>query len=317
MSEIYNNAVFWIEVEKIQPNPFQPRREFDEARLRNLADSIRQYGVLQPLVVTRKEVEQEDGGLVVEYELIAGERRLRAARLAGLATLPVVIRNGEETDRMKLEMAIIENLQREDLNPVDRARAFHQLINEFKLKHLEIAKRVGRSREYVSNTVRILALPEEILNALVSGQITEGHTRPLLMLADRPPEQVTLFREILAKRLTVRDTENISRRIAFDRVRKKIRMVAPEIVEMEEALAERLGTRVTVEQHPQSDSGRIMIDFFDRPGLVKILSELTAVDDLPAAEPIIAEVISPISPTTPTSPTSDETDLYSTENFSL
>ncbi len=306
MSEIFNDAVFWIEVDKISPNPFQPRREFDEAKLRGLADSIRQYGVLQPLVVTRKEVEREDGGLAVVYELVAGERRLRASRLAGLTLVPAVIRSGEETDKLKLEMAIIENLQREDLNPVDRAKAFYQLINDFALKHIEVARRVGKSREYVSNSVRILALPEEILAAIVSGQITEGHTRPLLMLADRPNEQITLFREVLAKRLTVRDTENISRRIAFDKVRKKTRMVEPVIVEMEEALAERLGTRVTIEQHAQGQSGKIAIDFFDRENLVKILSELTM------------EISAPESPNEANEAnlaTSD--DLYSTENFSL
>ena len=124
MSRFYNDAIFWIEVDKIKPNPFQPRREFDEVQLRSLADSIRQYGVLQALVVTRNEIEKEGGGLDVEYELVAGERPLRAARLAGLAQVPVLIRDGEETDLMKLELAIIENIQREDLSPVDRARAF-------------------------------------------------------------------------------------------------------------------------------------------------------------------------------------------------
>ncbi|MCK9352307.1 MAG: ParB/RepB/Spo0J family partition protein, partial [Candidatus Pacebacteria bacterium] len=142
------DSIFWIEVEKIKPNPYQPRREFDESRLRELADSIRQYGVLQPLVVTRREFEKEDGGIGVEYELISGERRLRASKLAGIKQVPSVIRTGEDDNRVKLELAIIENLQREDLNPVDRARAFGQLASEFNLKHNEIGKRVGRSREY-------------------------------------------------------------------------------------------------------------------------------------------------------------------------
>ena len=121
MSQSYNNSIFWIEVDKIKPNPFQPRREFDESKLRDLSDSIRQYGVLQPLVVTRKELEKSDGGIVVEYELIAGERRLRASKLAGVLQVPVIIRAGVDDDRVKLELAIIENLQREDLNAVDRA----------------------------------------------------------------------------------------------------------------------------------------------------------------------------------------------------
>src|SRR3989344_2866809 len=189
MSQFYNDAIFWVEVDKIKPNPFQPRRDFDELQLKSLSDSIRQYGVLQALVVTRKEVEKEDGGLGVEYELVAGERRLRASKMAGLVQVPVLIRNGEDTDLMKLELAIIENIQREDLSPVDRARAFERLSKEFGFKHAEIGKKVGKSREYVSNTLRILTLPEFILTALSEGKITEGHTRPLMMLVDRPQER--------------------------------------------------------------------------------------------------------------------------------
>ncbi len=138
MSQFYNDAIFWIEVDKIHPNPYQPRREFDALQLQSLADSVRQYGVLQALVVTRKEMEKPEGGLAVEYELVAGERRLRAARLAGLTQVPVLIRTGEETDLMKLELAIIENIQREDLNAVDRARAFDRLAKEFGFIHAEI-----------------------------------------------------------------------------------------------------------------------------------------------------------------------------------
>src|SRR4051812_17520208 len=130
MSEVYNDAIFWIEVDKIHPNPYQPRREFDESALKSLADSIRQYGVLQALVVTRKEVSRADGGIGTEYELIAGERRLRAARLAGLKQVPAQVRSGQDSDLMKLELAIIENIQREDLNPVDRAKAFERLHKE-------------------------------------------------------------------------------------------------------------------------------------------------------------------------------------------
>src|SRR3989344_1514796 len=150
MSQFYNDAIFWVEVDKIKPNPFQPRRDFDEMQLKSLADSIRQYGVLQALVVTRQEFEKPDGGLAVEYELVAGERRLRAAKLAGLVQVPALIRNGEDTDLMKLELAIIENIQREDLSPVDRARAFERLVKEFNFTHLEVGKKVGKSRENVS-----------------------------------------------------------------------------------------------------------------------------------------------------------------------
>jgi Lrp/AsnC family transcriptional regulator for asnA, asnC and gidA len=142
ISYFHQNAVFFIEVDKIKPNPYQPRREFDPNRLNDLADSIRMYGVLQPLVVTRKEIIKDDGGLATEYELIAGERRLRASKIAGLREVPALIRATEDDEKTKLELAIIENLQREDLNAVDRARAFHQLAEEFGFKHTEIAKKV-------------------------------------------------------------------------------------------------------------------------------------------------------------------------------
>lgn len=281
MSELYSNSIFWVEVEKIHPNPYQPRKEFDPARLSELADSIRQYGVLQPLVVTRHEIEREDGGLSVEYELISGERRLRASKLAGLLQVPVIIRIGEDNDREKLELAIIENLQREDLNSVEKARAFKQLAEEFGFKHGEIAKKVGKSREYVSNTIRLLMLPETILEALSSGQITDGHARPILMLVDRPEEQMTLFKEVLYKKLTVRDAEAIARRIAYDRVRKKERAFDPEIVELEERMSEKFGTRVQIER--KDIGGRVMIDFFSNDDLRNILMLVESGEDGQAA----------------------------------
>jgi ParB family chromosome partitioning protein len=188
-SQFFSDSIFWVETSKIVPNPFQPRKEFEEAKLKDLAESIRQYGILQPLVVTRKEIQKEDGGLSTEYELISGERRLRASKIAGLSQVPVLIRNSEETDQIKLELAIIENLQREDINPVDRARAFDRLAKEFSLTHSQIAQKIGKSREYVSNSMRILMLPEAMLTALAEGKISEGHSRPLLMLADRKEEQ--------------------------------------------------------------------------------------------------------------------------------
>ena len=268
MSALYDNSIFWVETEKIKPNPFQPRREFDEARLRDLADSIRQYGVLQPLVVSRVETIREDGGIAVEYELIAGERRLRASKLAGVEQVPVIIRVGDD-NMAKLELAIIENLQREDLNAVERARAFHRFVEEFNFTHNQIGAKVGKSREYVSNTLRLLALPQEILDALSAGKISEGHTRPILMLTDRPEEQSVLFKEIIFKKMTVRDAEKVARKIAFDRVRKKEYMRDPEIHEIEEKMQETLGTRVHIER--KENGGYITIDFFTNNDLNSIL----------------------------------------------
>ncbi len=268
MSNLYSNSIFWIDTDKIKPNPFQPRRDFDEARLADLALSIKQYGVLQPLTVSRLEVEKEDGGIVTEYELIAGERRLRAAKIAGVIQIPAIIRVGD-TAMMKLELAIIENLQREDLNVVDRARAFFRLTTEFKFTHSEVAKKMGRSREYVSNTLRILSLGEDILNALSEGKITEGHTRPILMLADHPEEQIVLFKEILYKKITVREAERLARKIAYDRVRKKEFMPDPEITELEEEFQDKLGTRVHIDR--KDLGGQIKIDFFSTEDLRMIL----------------------------------------------
>ncbi len=274
MSKFYNNAIFWVDVDKIKPNPFQPRKEFDQAKLEDLAKSIRQYGVIQPLTVSRREVEKEGGGLASVYELIAGERRLRASKMAGIAQVPVLIRESFDDDKTKLELAIIENLQREDLNPIDRAKAFERLSREFGFKHTEIAEKVGKSREYVSNTIRLLNMPEEMQQALSDGKISEGHTRPILMLADRPQEQQTLFREILLKRLTVRDTESIARRIATDRVRKKEYLFSPEVLEMERELTQALGTRVAIE--PKENGGKVSIDYMNEEDLRAIFAALQA-----------------------------------------
>lgn len=335
----YEASIFWVPIEKIHPNPYQPRREFDELRLKELSDSIRQYGVLQPLVVTKKETEHEDGNVKVEYELIAGERRLRASKLAGLSQLPVLIRSSAETDQMKLELAIIENLQREDLNAVDRARAFKQLADSFKFTHQEIGQKVGKSREFVSNSIRILSLPENIQGAIVHGILSEGHTRPLLMLADRQVEQETLFAEILAKKLTVRETEMIARRIAVDRARKRI--LNPEMLELERELTDSLGTRVHIEER-EVGGGKLVIEYFSPEDLRSILSLINErrkieqaingeIDLVPEATPL-ADAIAPegtIAPGAPmpadeakvmqndVSPKEEEQDLYSIKNFSV
>lgn len=265
-----SNSIFWIEVEKVVPNPFQPRREFDPAKLQELADSIRMYGVLQPLVVTRREIMGVNGAFTTEYELIAGERRLRASRLAGLAQVPVIIRSGEETELMKLELAIIENLQREDLNAVDRAQAFKQLSEQFGLSHAQVAQKVGRSREYVANSIRLLGLPEEILAALRKGDISDGHARTLLMLNDRPTEQGVVFREILIKKLSVREVERISRKIATDKVRKKDWQNSdPELIEIEKEFTETFGTRVQIQK--TDFGGKLTIDYFAPEDLRKVL----------------------------------------------
>jgi ParB family chromosome partitioning protein len=228
------------------------------------------YGLLQPLTVTRREVIKEDGGLAVQYELISGERRLRASGIAGLKQVPVIIRAGQEDPRIKLELAIIENLQREDFNPVDRARSFERLANEFGLKHAQIADKMGKSREYVTNSLRILALPQHMIDALGEKKITEGHTRPLLMLNDRPEEQEVLFREIMFRKMTVREAEKIARGVATEKVRKHDQ--TPELRDLERQLNEALGTRVFIEK--KEKGGKVVIDFFNVEDVRHILDML-------------------------------------------
>jgi len=312
----YNDAIFWVEVDRIKPNPFQPRKTFEEAALASLAESIRSYGVLQPLTVTRKEIERPGEGIAVEYELIAGERRLRAAKLAGIAQVPVVIRSGEDDDRMKLELAIIENLQREDLNAVDRAKAFQRLVEDFGLKHIEIGKRVGKSREYVSNSLRILTLPQEMQDALSRGEISEGHTRPLLMLIDRPLEQKTLFTEILTRKLNVRDAEQLARRITPERTRKTD--LTPELLLLERELTEQLGTRVRIEKKDQG--GKVMIDFFSVDDLAHIRAVLASKNaSAPQEGTVKTEVQQDTAPEVQaeTQKSADTNELYSIKDFSV
>ncbi|MEK7642435.1 MAG: ParB/RepB/Spo0J family partition protein [Patescibacteria group bacterium] len=275
-NNFYQNSIFWVELDKIKPNPFQPRREFDAVSMQALADSIKQYGVLQALVVTRKEVPKDDG-LAVEYELIAGERRLRASRIAGLSQVPVIIRNSEADnktgdDLMKLELAIIENVQREDLNPVERARAFKKLADSFGFKHHQIAQKIGKSRVYVTNTMRILELPEEMLVALSEGKINEGHTRPLLMLIERPEEQRVLFQDIMIRKMNVREAETAARRIAIERVRRVKSDIDPALSDLEEKFAQSLGTRVHIEK--RENGGKLTIEFFSDSDLEDIFNKI-------------------------------------------
>jgi ParB family chromosome partitioning protein len=269
MSQLYKDAVFWIETENIVPNPYQPRKKFNEDSLEDLADSIRQYGILQPLVVTRNENMLPEGGMEVTYELIAGERRLRGAKLAGLHQVPVIIRKGDD-NKLKLELAIIENLQREDLNPMDRAEAFMQLAEEFSLTHAQIGKKMGKSREYVSNSVRLLALPDYIKEAVRGRDVSEGHTRPLLMLNTRPDEQRTLFKEIMYKKMTVRESEKIARNIAKEKQRKRTKPVDRTLTSLQRRFEEALGTRVSIEKN-RGKGGKLVIDYFTQEDLDALL----------------------------------------------
>ena len=199
-----SSSIFYLETSKIKPNPLQPRREFDQTSLEELANSIKEYGILEPLIVTRSEKETQVGR-DVEYQLLAGERRLMAAKIAGLSTVPTIIKDNIE-DQEKLEIALVENIQREDLNPIEKAKGFANLMDKFGLSQREVAFRVGKSREAVANALRLLQLPSEIQRALEEKKITEGHARIILSLPGSDKQRMLLGR-ILSYNLTVRQTE--------------------------------------------------------------------------------------------------------------
>jgi len=267
-------SIFWIEVEKIEPNPFQPRRDFVTEALQDLARSIREHGILQPILVTKREIETPTG-LEVRYQLIAGERRWRAAQIAGLSQIPAVIRRGIPDDRIKLELALIENVQREELNPMERARAFKQLVDEFKLVQREIAERIGKSREVIANALRLLALPPKIQEALQTGEITEGHARAILMAGDDAIKQFEVYNAILTDRLNVREAENRARHIAGKSFtpRKRATLVQdPEMKAWQNRLQERLGTKVQLQR--MGERGKIVVEFYSEEELRGILNKL-------------------------------------------
>lgn len=263
-----------ISVAVIAPNRFQPRREFDEAALEELRESIARHGILQPLSVRAV----GDG----KYELIAGERRLRAARLAGRTTVPVVVRTASDAEMA--EMALIENIQREDLNPIEEARAYEQLLTKFHLSQEDLARRVARSRSAIANSVRLLRLAEEVQAFIANGVLSMGQTRPLLAL-----ESKTLQREaaeyIQEHELTARGAETLVKRLLKDpNVLKKAAQPAktrtPDIFvrEAEERLTRSLGTKVRIQESREQGKGRLEISYFSADDLERLLALLTGSD---------------------------------------
>lgn len=206
------HSTFQIELDKITPNPDQPRRSFDQEGLRELANSIREFGMLQPIVVSQVKKESANG-IDVEYQIIAGERRYMAAKMLGLARVPAVVRN-VSLEREKLELGVIENIQREDLNPMEMARAFQRLQEEFRMTQREIAAKLGKSREVVANSVRLLDLPEDIQKAVEDGAVSESNARMLLALEDAGLQR-RLLQEIVNDKLTTRDVRERIQRYTF------------------------------------------------------------------------------------------------------
>lgn len=260
-------VVHELPVESVAPNPLQPRQHFDEKGLQELADSIRANGVLQPVLVRRH---GPDG-----YQLIAGERRLRAAKMAGLRTIPAIIR--ECSDRDLVLFALVENLQRQDVNPVEQARAYQRMQQEFGLTQEEIARRVGRSRPAVANTLRLLQLPGPVLQAVEQGRLSEGHARLLVSL--EPPLAIEAMDTFLAQDMSVREAERLVRdlrRGVHPDQRSQSAEVErdPNLVALESALSVNLGTRVTVVPLDM-DRGRIIIEYYSAEQLEGLVERLT------------------------------------------
>ena len=260
-------VVQFISIDKITANPYQPRKIFNPEKLAELAESIKLQGIIQPLVL----VKSSDG-----YEILVGERRYRAALLAGLTEVPAIVR-GEISDRAKLELALIENVQREDLNPIEEARAYSRLAEEFDLTQDQIAKKVGKSRPAVANVMRLLNLPAQIQRAVIEEKLTEGHARALLPLEADPQKQMEVFEWVLREQVTVRQTENKVREIKNLPLKpyiraSKIKQPDPELRQIEENLREKLGTKVRL--HKSGDSGKIMIEFYSKDELQDIIQKL-------------------------------------------
>lgn len=254
---------FTVDVEKIIPSPFQPRRAFDPNKIEELAASIRNQGIIQPLVVRAK------GD---QFELIAGERRWRAALKAGLDQVPVVVR--EASDREALQLALVENLQREDLNPIEEANGYRKLQEEFHWSQEEVAEKVGKSRPTVTNAMRLLSLPAEVQQEIVSGNLPVGQARALLGLQSEPAI-ITACREVIARGLSTRETEKLVRHLKFGRRRRQAPLLDPDLRSVVEELQRRLGTRVRVLPKAKSAKGKIEIEYYSLADLERIIEAIS------------------------------------------
>lgn len=252
--------VIEVDVNQIVENPLQPRHNFDEEKLESLAESIKMHGIIQPLIVTRK-----GNG----YELIAGERRFQASKRIGLAKVPVIVREAGELE--KLELAIVENIQRHDLNAIEEGKAYQKLIDEYQMTQEEVAAKMGKSRSLVANKTRLLTLPVEIQKGLIEGKITEGHAKAILAL-DNFEKQRALYELILKMNLTVRQTEEKTKETSVRSHQRKTN-VDPHVKEIENTLVEALGTKVKVSR--AGDGGKIVIEYYSDEDLNSLLEKIS------------------------------------------
>jgi len=259
-SALSGERVQEVSVASIVPNPHQPRKHFQEEKLQELSNSIKQHGILLPLIVTK------NGDV---FEIVAGERRYRAAKLAGLLTVPVIVRSFEE--QQKLELAVIENVQRHDLNPLEEARAYRKMMDMFQLHQDEVAVKVGKSRSAVANSVRLLSLPIEVQRALEEGKITEGHAKAILSISN-PEKQRALFDVIVKQNLTVRQTEEKARLEVPVKAYHRVLSKDPQLKSFEDALCETLGTKVEVKK--QGGGVNITMHYYSRDDVTQLLERL-------------------------------------------
>lgn len=250
-----------LEVDKIESNRHNPRKYFDEEKLKELSESIKAHGIIQPLVVVA-----DDNG---KYELIAGERRLRASKMANLERVPVIVREADELER--LELALIENIQRADLNPIEEAQAYQKLNDEFGLTQAEIGKRVNKTRPLISNAIRLLGLADEIQKAVAQRKITTGHARLILEIKDEE-KRMEMFKKILDQKLNISDTSREVKRVEVNRHTRKITK-DPNIEEYEKQLRDHLGTKVMIGRRG-TKTGLITIEFFGEEELKDIISKI-------------------------------------------
>ncbi len=263
LTEAADSAFQLLAIEKIIPNKDQPRKEFNPEAIEELAASIREKGILQPIVVTK----QGEG-----YTLICGERRFRAAQLCGLTQVPAVIK--EIAPAEFLEWALIENIQREDLSPLEEAQAYERLIEEQMLSQDDLAKKLGKNRTTITNTIRLLRLPHEVQRYLSAGQLTAGHARALLGLLT-PEHQRQIARRVVEENMSVRQVEAlVTRSVAHKRKPKSARSLTPEIVDLEGRLSKHLGTQVKIYPRKKKDQGRIEVHYYSLDELDRILDSI-------------------------------------------
>ncbi|MEK7076560.1 MAG: ParB/RepB/Spo0J family partition protein [Patescibacteria group bacterium] len=268
--ETRKENVFYIETNKIKANPEQPRRDFDEEGIKELSRSVRKYGVLQPLLVTKIETETPKG-LDVSYQLIAGERRLRASQVAGLPQVPVIIRDEFEHKQDRLEVALIENVQRKDLNPVEEAEAYDRLAKEFGLTQKEIADKVSKSREVVANAVRLLNLPKDIRDALRAEKLSRAHAKALLAFNDET-KQREVYNQILAGGVSSKDVESMASSAKPKTLRQAQGKKNSKFIELEKNLSETLEAPVLI--HASEKGGKIVVKFASLEDLNKIAKSI-------------------------------------------